>query len=100
MNVEKKNLTILRLNETGQLTIPDDYRRSHSLDSDSALVVVEIGDALVLVPYDTELSLVTDRLQESMKGSGCDIDSLIQAADQSRSEIVNQEFQPTNSRID
>lgn len=62
MKTEKKVLSLARLSEKGQLTIPAEYRRAHALERDSTLVLVEIGDALVLVPHDDVLSTVTARL--------------------------------------
>ncbi len=78
MSLSKKVLSLTRLSEKGQLTIPAEYRRTHQLERDSALVLVEIGDALVLVPHDKVLASVTARLEAALKGA--DADHLIAAA--------------------
>lgn len=85
-------IAIARLSEKGQLTIPAEYRRAHDLSKDSALVLVEIGDALVLVPHDEALSAVTDRLQAALRGAGVSVEDLIAAATEARAEIVQAEF--------
>jgi bifunctional DNA-binding transcriptional regulator/antitoxin component of YhaV-PrlF toxin-antitoxin module len=92
MSLSKKVLSLTRLSEKGQLTIPAEYRRTHQLERDSALVLVEIGDALVLVPHDEALASVTARLEAALKGAGAGSDDLIAAATKARAEIVREEF--------
>jgi len=92
MSVDKKVLSLARLSEKGQLTIPAEYRRAHQLERDSALVLVEIGDALVLVPHDETLAAVTARLEAALKGAGAGTEDLIKAAIDARAEIVREEF--------
>lgn len=89
---ESKVIAIMRLSETGQLTIPAEYRRAHDLGRDSTLVLLEIGDALVLVPHDEALAAVTSRLEAAMRGSGETVESLTDAANKARAEIVSEEF--------
>jgi len=95
MVMNKKLLSLARLSEKGQLTIPAEYRRAHQLERDSALVLVEIGDALVLVPHDEALASVTARLESALKGAGASADDLIGAAEEARAEIVREEFGET-----
>jgi bifunctional DNA-binding transcriptional regulator/antitoxin component of YhaV-PrlF toxin-antitoxin module len=92
MATNKKQLSLARLSEKGQLTIPAEYRRAHRLERDSALVLVEIGDALVLVPHDEALATVTARLEAALKGAGGSADDLLAAAEEARAEIVREEF--------
>jgi bifunctional DNA-binding transcriptional regulator/antitoxin component of YhaV-PrlF toxin-antitoxin module len=89
---ESKVIAITRLSEKGQLTIPADYRRAHDLGRDSTIVLLEMGDALVIVPHDEVLAGVTSRLIAAMRGSGETVESLIAAADDARAEIVREEF--------
>ena len=96
MMMNKKLLSLARLSEKGQLTIPAEYRRAHQLERDSALVLVEIGDALVLVPHDEALATVTARLEAALKGAGASADDLIGAAEEARAEIVREEFDETD----
>lgn len=91
-NSNESVIAIARLSEKGQLTIPAEYRRTHALSKDSALVLVEIGDALVLVPHDRALSALSDRLQAALRGAGVRVEDLIAAAAKARAEIVQAEF--------
>ncbi len=92
MNTSKKALSLARLSEKGQLTIPAEYRRAQSLERDSTLVLVQIGDALVLVPHDEALSSVTARMEATMRGQGVSVGELVEAATEARAEIVVREF--------
>lgn len=92
MNTSKKALSLARLSEKGQLTIPAEYRRAQSLERDSTLVLVQIGDALVLVPHDEALFSVTARMEVAMLGLNVSTDELVEAATEARAEIVAREF--------
>ena len=89
---ESKVIAITHLSEKGQLTIPAAYRRAHDLGRDSTLVLLEIGDALVVVPHDDALAAVAARLEEAMRGSNETVESLITAADDARRKIVSDDF--------
>lgn len=99
MNISKKVLSLTRLSEKGQLTIPAEYRRSHQLKQDSALMLIEIGDALVLVPHDEALASVTARIEAALKGAGAEADDLTRAAMEARAEIVREEFGGTEEDV-
>ena len=89
---ESKVIAIIRLSEKGQFTIPADYRRAHSLGKDSTLVLMEIGDALVVVPHDEVLEAVAARLEAAMRGSNETVETLINAAGEARRKILSDEF--------
>lgn len=89
---ESKVIAVVRLSEKGQLTIPADYRRAHALGRDSTLLLLEMGDALVVVPHDEALSAVGARLEEAMHGAGVTVEDLTQAAEEARAEILREEF--------
>jgi len=88
----KKILSIVGLGEAGQLTIPAEFRRSLALTGGSSLALVQVGDALVLAPYDSDLMAVTARLEAAMEAATSDVDDLIRAAADARAEIVLEEF--------
>jgi bifunctional DNA-binding transcriptional regulator/antitoxin component of YhaV-PrlF toxin-antitoxin module len=88
MAVNGKPLSLARLNERGQLTLPAEYRWAHQLEHDSTLVLVEIGDARVLVPHDEALAVVTARLESALKGADSSTDEIIRAAEKSRAKSL------------
>jgi bifunctional DNA-binding transcriptional regulator/antitoxin component of YhaV-PrlF toxin-antitoxin module len=92
VTAESKVIAIVRLSEKGQLTIPADYRRAHALGRDSTLVLVEMGEALVVVPHDEALAEVGARLEAAMFGAGATVEDLVSAAEEARARIVGEEF--------
>src|SRR5438270_5916573 len=89
---DKRILSVVGLGDAGQLTIPAEFRRALALTGGSTLALVQVGDALVLAPYDDELVAVTERLEAAMAESSSDVDDLNRAAEDARAEIVCEEF--------
>ncbi len=87
-----KVLSVARLSEKGQLTIPAAYRRDFALEHESTVLVMQVGGALVLVPYDDALSAVTARMEATMRGQNASVDDLVAAAEEARAEIAAGEF--------
>jgi bifunctional DNA-binding transcriptional regulator/antitoxin component of YhaV-PrlF toxin-antitoxin module len=81
-----------RLGTDGRLTIPMGYRRALAVSADTAIVLVQVGDALMIVPCDDALTAVTQRLETKMQDPGSDVDDLLAAAAEARAEIVQEEF--------
>lgn len=92
MNDSAKVMSLARLSEKGQLTIPAEYRRDFALERESALLVMRVGGALVLVPYDDALAAVTGRMEAAMRGRGVSVEDLVGDANDARSEIARREF--------
>lgn len=92
LETEKKNFSVERVGEQGQITIPDEYRRAFSLSSGSQIVLLQVGDALVVAPYDEELSNLTSHLESAMHEAGCSVEDLLEETRKARTEIVREEF--------
>jgi bifunctional DNA-binding transcriptional regulator/antitoxin component of YhaV-PrlF toxin-antitoxin module len=89
---KRSSLAIARLGPRGQLTIPAEYREALALSANAALAVVQVGEALVVAPYDEPLAAVTQRLEAQMQQAGSNVEALIAAAAEARAEIVREEF--------
>jgi bifunctional DNA-binding transcriptional regulator/antitoxin component of YhaV-PrlF toxin-antitoxin module len=85
-------LSIARLSEKGQLTIPAEYRRMYDLVRDSTLAIIQMGDALILAPIDEELTRITERMEAAMRGAGVTVEELMEETLAARAEIVREEF--------
>ena len=85
--------TVARLGAAGEIVLPEHYRDSEGLAPGASLAVVQVGDALLLVPVDDEFESLTGRLESAMQASGTNIEELIAAATEARREIVRREFQ-------
>jgi bifunctional DNA-binding transcriptional regulator/antitoxin component of YhaV-PrlF toxin-antitoxin module len=84
--------SITRLGASGRLTIPMEFRRGLTGSADATVVLVQVGDALVIAPWDDALAAVAQRLETRMQNAGSDVEDLIAAAEEARSEIVREEF--------
>jgi bifunctional DNA-binding transcriptional regulator/antitoxin component of YhaV-PrlF toxin-antitoxin module len=84
--------SITRLGANGRLTIPMEYRRALTGSADTTVVLVQVGDALVIAPWDDALAAVAERLEKQMQHAGSDVEDLIAAAGEARAEIVREEF--------
>jgi bifunctional DNA-binding transcriptional regulator/antitoxin component of YhaV-PrlF toxin-antitoxin module len=85
-------LSIVRLSEKGQLTIPAEYRREHDLERDSTLAVIQLGEALILAPIDEMLTAITERMEAAMRGAGITVEELMEDTLVARAEIAREEF--------
>lgn len=85
-------ISIARLSEKGQLTIPAEYRREYDLERDSTLAMIQMGDALILVPIDEILTEITERMEAAMRGAGVTVEELMEETLAVRSEITREEF--------
>jgi len=92
--VQESIVSITRLSNSGQLTLPDFYQRA--LPHDARLAVIPIGEALVIVPYDDAFASVTGRLESALQERGVSVEELIAAAEEARAEIVREEFGDLN----
>lgn len=89
---EQGIVATIRLGAKGQLTIPAEYRRALALSGEAALVLVQVGDALVIAPQDEALETVIQRLEAQMQRAGSDVEDLLAAAAEARAEILRKEF--------
>ena len=87
---KEKNLSIATLSDTGQLTLPDQYL--HTWPQGETFVVMQVGEALVLVPRDEAFAAVTARMEAALSDSGLSVNDLLAAADEARAEIVREQW--------
>jgi len=85
-------LSIARLNEMGELTIPAKYRREHNLERDSTIAMIQMGDALILTPVDKMLTEITERMEAAVRGTGVIVEELMKETLVARAEIACEEF--------
>jgi AbrB family looped-hinge helix DNA binding protein len=89
---KQSRLSIARVGANGRLTIPAEYRRALALSEAGAVALVQVGDALVIAPYDETFREVTQRLEERMHAAGSDVEELIAAAAEARKQIAGEDF--------
>lgn len=63
-------LGTIRVGENGEITVPAAYRKKLRLTKGSEIVLVQLGDALMLVPADVALNQLCQRIQDILTGQG------------------------------
>lgn len=61
-------LGTIRVGENGEITVPAAYRKKLRLTKGSEIVLVQLGDALMLVPVDVALNQLCQRIQDILTG--------------------------------
>lgn len=61
-------LGTIRVGENGEITVPASYRKKLRLTKGSEIVLVQLGDALMLVPVDVALNQLCQRIQDILTG--------------------------------
>ncbi|MBM4255960.1 MAG: AbrB/MazE/SpoVT family DNA-binding domain-containing protein [Deltaproteobacteria bacterium] len=65
-----RSLGTIRVGEHGEITVPAAYRKKHKLAKGSEVVLLQIGDALMMVPADLTLDRLCRRIQEALMSQG------------------------------
>lgn len=92
MTQQDTTISLLHLNEQGQLTLPIEYLRAHALAPASTLVAIRFGDALVLAPPDEALAAATAPLEAAWENSGLSHREMMEELDSIRAELVSEKF--------
>jgi len=65
-----RSLGTIRVGEKGEITVPAAYWKEHKLSKGSEIFVLQLGEALMLVPADPILDRLCQRIQENLTGQG------------------------------
>lgn len=63
-------LGTIQVGEHGEITVPASYRKKHKLSKGSEILLLQLGDALMMVPVDPTLDRLCRRIQENLEGQG------------------------------
>jgi AbrB family looped-hinge helix DNA binding protein len=91
-NTKQEALSIARLDANGRLTLPAEYRRALELSGGTTVMLIPVGGTLVIAPCDDAFRAVGERLEARMHEAGSNVEDLIQAAVEARTEIAREEF--------
>ena len=62
-----------RVGEKGQITVPTDYRNLHKLSKGSEVLLIQLGEALMVIPSDLTMNHLCQRIQETLAGQGVSV---------------------------
>jgi len=80
-------LATTRLGEKGQLTIPKEYRQSLDLDPGSPIAVVQVGNALLLIPEQARFRDLCDRVARAFSSRGMTADDVVSTLPEARERV-------------
>jgi len=86
-------LATTRLGEKGQLTIPKEYRRSLALDAGAPIAVVQVGNALLLIPEQARFRQLCDRVARAFSSHGIEAANVLASLPEAR-EVVYARLYP------
>ncbi|HEX9723034.1 MAG TPA: AbrB/MazE/SpoVT family DNA-binding domain-containing protein [Vicinamibacteria bacterium] len=80
-------LATTRLGEKGQLTIPKEYRQSLALDPGSPIAVVQVGNALLLIPEQARFRDLCDRVARAFSSRGMTAAQVVSTLPEARERV-------------
>ena len=80
-------LATTRLGEKGQLTIPKEYRQSLALDPGSPIAVVQVGNALLLIPEQARFRDLCDRVAHAFSSRGMTAAEVLSTLPEARKRV-------------
>lgn len=60
----------IRVGDKGQIAVPPRYRKLHKLSKGSEVLLVQLGETLMVVPFDATLDRLCERIQDALAGRG------------------------------
>lgn len=90
-------MSIVKLRERGQLTIPSRYRKDLNLEENDALNVTKVGDVLILTSKRMAGDKLTKKFEKSMKDKEISLDDLLEDLKEQRKKY-NKETYGTKTR--
>ncbi len=70
-------MSIVKLRERGQITVPSKYRKDLNLEENDALKITKIGDVLILTSKKLVGDKLTGKFEKAMKKKGISLDELL-----------------------
>ena len=90
-------LATTRLGEKGQLTIPKEYRQSLALEAGAPISVLQVGNALLLIPEQARFRQLCDRVARAFSSHGINAQDVLATLPEAR-EIVFTRLYPDLAR--
>lgn len=63
----------IRVGEKGQIAVPSRYRKLHKLSKGSEVLLVQLGETLMVVPFDVTLDRLCERMHDALAGRGVSV---------------------------
>ena len=90
-------MSVVKLRERGQLTIPYEYRKELGLGKEDVLNVLKIGDVLILVPRQLAGDVISRKIESEMKKKGLTLDNLLKNLREQRKRYSKETYAKTKA---
>ncbi len=67
----------LRVTQRGLVTLPKAWREAYAIKTGDALTLLDLGGVFVLVPRESEIDRVADRIRDRLEGEGETLESML-----------------------
>ena len=90
-------MSVVKLRERGQLTIPYKYRKELGLGKEDVLNVLKIGDVLILVPRQLAGDIISRKIESAIKKKGLTLDNLLKNLREQRKRYSKETYAKTKA---
>jgi len=80
------------LGEKGQLTLPKAYRDAVALDTGAPITVLQMGNALLLIPEDARFRLLCDQVAATFARHGKQAQDLLETLPEARERVFARHY--------
>lgn len=85
-------MSIVKLRERGQLTVPSKYRKDLNLEENDALNITKVGDVLILTTKKLVSDKLTGKFEKAMKDKGISLDDLLEDLKEQRTKYNKETY--------
>lgn len=86
------SIQAVRVQEKGQVTIPQEIRQKLNLKKGDLVTFVETTEGVLLVPVEVVASQALDRIGQALQTRGVSLDELIERSRENRAARIKEEY--------
>lgn len=86
-------MSIVKVRDRGQLTIPSEFRKDLGLEQDDAMNIVKVGETLMLTRKRLIGDAVSKTFEKAMTEKGIGLDELLGEIKKQRSKYVKETYE-------
>jgi antitoxin PrlF len=89
---------VVRVQEKGQVTIPQEIRKKLDLKKGDMVIFVETDAGVVIKPAEIVVTEALDEIGRALKERGISLEDLMERGQEIRGEIIEEEYGLTDSQ--
>ena len=80
----------VQMTQKGQVTVPKRLRKQLQMESGTALLLLQVGEALLLLPDITEFEMVRRRIRETLAKTGRTSEEIMATLPEARQQVFQE----------